>query len=164
MKISHEARGRILLSALALASALLLLPVASWAAPYARDAWDASLAGASAANLSPWRAGGAAQAPETEAATEASQGSGPRLVHRVQPRFPPIAELNFASCQLKAMVKVDDKGEVERVTIVKPCSSFNWYFEHEARQAISRWKFDPARTADGYRVASVYPCVINFRW
>jgi protein TonB len=72
-----------------------------------------------------------------------------RVVHEVTAAYPPDLQRMGIEGQVSAKLYIDENGDVRRVTIVEKAGHG---FDELARDALKKFKFSPARTADGKAV------------
>lgn len=139
------------------------LPMPPPAAPKAaRDEPTRELVGATAA---------ATAAPESTSPTGRGSGVAQRVfgegevdlparpLARVRPRYPEHARLLARESDVKLAVTVEADGAVSRVELME---SGGEEFDREAREAVERVRFEPARRA-GAPVAALVTFMVRFR-
>jgi len=95
----------------------------------------------------------AVSAPETRAPKQPSSGREglsmrevdrkPRVVSRIQPRYPHRARQREITGKVVLKFLVDKDGEVERVSVVS--ADPEGVFEDNAVSAVKKWRFEPGR-------------------
>jgi len=101
----------------------------------------------------------AAPAPETPSAPPQSRppiAVPPSTVHEVQPRIPAGVRSRIAGrIVIPVEVEVSERGRVVRAVPQSAAGdSVHRYLARQAHQAALQWRFTPARTASGERVAA----------
>jgi TonB family protein len=89
---------------------------------------------------------------------------GPRKAYRVDTRpreceYPPEEKSAGAEGDVRLKLLVDTNGDVSNVTVLQSAGRL---FDAAATEAVRRWKYEPARSADGRAIASEVKVDIRF--
>lgn len=105
-----------------------------------------------------------APAPGGATAGAAAAIAPPRTVKTSPPEYPRVAERAGVACDLKVVVRVDERGVAEPLRAAPSCAYFQKDFERAAFAAVRRWKFEPARDRAGNAVAVEHEITIHFQF
>lgn len=100
--------------------------------------------------------------PDPNAANTTKKGdaTSPKLLKRVEPRFPEGARLFGVAGLLVVEVLVDRDGHISQPKILQPLPAPT--LSYSALSAIRRWKFTPAKVA-GEPVPFIFRLAVNFK-
>jgi protein TonB len=91
--------------------------------------------------------------------TEEAVDQPPKPLRRIEPAYPRRARAKGISGQVTLSVMIDSSGKVSRVRVLE--ASPPGVFEEEAKKAVARWEFEPARYK-GQAVTLWKPLTIHF--
>ena len=83
----------------------------------------------------------------------------PREISRIQPQYPPRAEMRRIEGQVRVHFLVDETGSVTRTSIL--AADPEGVFEETVLQAVSRWRYAPG-LIDGRPVATWVVTPVRF--
>jgi protein TonB len=83
----------------------------------------------------------------------------PRLLHEVKADYPPDAQRMGIEGVVGFRLLLDQDGNVREVKLIKPAGHG---FDEQAREALKKYKFTPARTSDGKPVPTRIPWTYRF--
>ena len=93
----------------------------------------------------------------------ATPGARPAYRVNVEPpevEYPPQEKQAGAEGDVRVKLLIDTNGDVAKVTVVQSAGRL---FDAAVIDAVRRWKYEPARSADGRPVASEVKVAIRFR-
>ncbi|MGD8375217.1 MAG: energy transducer TonB [Acidobacteriota bacterium] len=95
-----------------------------------------------------------------EAAGKEPDASKPRILERVNPRYPELARKNRISGGVVLQVKVLEDGSCQ---VLKVVGSPDDLLSEAARKAVEQWKYEPGRDAAGKPVATILTLTVSFQ-
>jgi protein TonB len=95
-----------------------------------------------------------------ESAGKGPKGTDPRILERINPRYPEEARKNKIQGAVIVTAEVDRNGDCGVLEIVE---SPDPMLSDAAREAVEQWKYEPARDAAGQIVDAVITIKLMFR-
>lgn len=95
-----------------------------------------------------------------EAAGKEPDASRPRVLERVNPRYPELARKNKISGNVALEVKVLEDGSCR---VLKVVESPDDLLSEAAREAVEQWKYEPGRDDAGNPMAAILSLTVSFR-
>jgi protein TonB len=99
-------------------------------------------------------------AGDEEAAEKSPSGEAPRIVERINPRYPEQARKNGIQGEVTLKAVVDKNGGCSVIEILE---SPDPLLSEAAREAVEQWKYEPARDAAGRVADAEMSITVRFR-
>ena len=95
-----------------------------------------------------------------ETAKKGPEGQAPRVVERINPRYPEQARKNGIQGEVTLKARVDKNGNCHVIEILE---SPDPMLSESAREAVEQWKYDPARNLAGEVIDAEMSITVKFR-
>lgn len=95
-----------------------------------------------------------------ESADKGAEGQAPRVVERINPRYPEQARKNGIQGEVTLKARVDKNGNCRVIEVLE---SPDPMLSEAAREAVEQWKYDPARSLAGDAVDAEMSITVKFR-